>query len=220
VSTIRRLAPWLIALFGAGVVPAGAQNIDAGKSPAQIFGDTCAGCHKNARELRRASTSFLRSHYMTGATEAAAMASYLTGLPPDPRAALQKRTPGVTGTTPPVEAAKQPPRPNLAEQAKAGPGQPASKAGRRPGNLETHPEAAAVPDEKPSELAPAPVPAASPLAMPTAPPPMPTATPSPVVAVPTPPAPSPAAAPTAPMPTARTPVAAASTALVLEPFEE
>src|SRR5262245_2693608 len=61
-STTRRLAPWLIILAGACALPAPAQNIDAGKTPAQIFSDTCAGCHKNARELRRTSASYLRSH--------------------------------------------------------------------------------------------------------------------------------------------------------------
>jgi hypothetical protein len=198
VSRIR-LAPWLIALVGAGVGPAAAQNIDAGKSPAQIFGDTCAGCHKNARELRRTSTSFLRSHYMTGADEAGAMSSYLASLPADPRAAQQKRTPGTTGATPPAEAGKQPPRAIPAEQAKSAPGQPASKAGRRapPAGVETRPVAAAAPappDEKPSEEAPAPPAPVSPvLAMPTTPPPMPSAT---------------------------APVAAAPTKPVLEPFEE
>jgi hypothetical protein len=189
VSTIRRLAPWLIALIGAGVVPAGAQNIDAGKSPAQIFGDTCSGCHKNARELRRASASFLRSHYMTGADEAGAMSSYLAGLPPDPRAAAaQKRAPGITGTTPPAEAGKPVARPNPAEQAKSVPGQPASKAGRRvlPGSVETRPVAAAIPDEKPSETASTPAAPAGPaLAMPAVPPPMPS-TPVPVAAAPSP----------------------------------
>jgi len=35
-------------------------NIDAGKTPAQIFGDTCSACHRSARDLRRASASFLR----------------------------------------------------------------------------------------------------------------------------------------------------------------
>jgi mono/diheme cytochrome c family protein len=55
-------------------------NIDAGKTPAQIFGDTCAGCHRSARELRRASASFLRSHYTAGSDEASAMANYLAGV--------------------------------------------------------------------------------------------------------------------------------------------
>ena len=33
-------------------VPARAQDLDAGKSPAQLFNDVCSACHKNARELK------------------------------------------------------------------------------------------------------------------------------------------------------------------------
>jgi hypothetical protein len=41
-------------------------NLDAGRSPAQIFADSCAGCHRDARELRRSNANFLRQHYMSG----------------------------------------------------------------------------------------------------------------------------------------------------------
>ena len=160
VSRIQRLAPWLIGLCGALIaVAADAQNIDAGKSAAQIFADTCSSCHRNARELRRTSAGFLRSHYTTGQEEAAAMASYLAGIASDPRAGQQKRLPGAAPGATPAEAAKQPPRQQPpAEQAKGAPGQPSSKgaqAGRRPAaNAVT----AAAPDENPPEPAPAPAP--------------------------------------------------------------
>jgi hypothetical protein len=156
VSRIQRLAPWLIGLVGAVfAVSADAQNIDAGKSAAQIFSDTCSSCHRNARELKRTGTGFLRSHYTTGQEEAAAMASYLAGIASDPRAGQQKRLPGVA----PGEAAKQPPRQQSpAEQAKGAPGQALSKgaqASRRPAaNAVT----AAAPEENPPEPAPAPAP--------------------------------------------------------------
>jgi len=55
----------------------------------QILGDTCAGCHRSARELRRASASFLRSHYTAGSDEAAAMANYLRVLA-EARPALER----------------------------------------------------------------------------------------------------------------------------------
>jgi hypothetical protein len=75
---------WTVACLAAAflqIPAADAQgNIDAGKTPAQIFGDTCAGCHRSARELRRASASFLRSHYTAGSDEASAMANYLAGI--------------------------------------------------------------------------------------------------------------------------------------------
>jgi hypothetical protein len=188
-STIRRLAPWLIVLVGAGAFPAQAQNIDAGKTPAQIFADTCTACHKSARELRRTGAGFLRSHYMTGSEEANAMASYLAGLPPDPRA-NPRRPPGapaITGATPPADVPRQPPRVNPAEQAKGAPNQPASKAGRRQPTqtqVETPPVAAAnIPEEKPSETAAVP---AAPIALPAPPPPMPVASALPPAAAPKP----------------------------------
>ena len=66
-------------------------SLDAGKSPAQMFADTCSNCHRRPSELKRgASASFLRQHYTPGAQEAAAMASYLAGIPADPRAGKEK----------------------------------------------------------------------------------------------------------------------------------
>ena len=192
VSRTRRFAPWLFGLVSAVAAPAGAQNIDAGKSPAQIFSDTCAACHRNARELRRTSTSFLRSHYTTGQEEAAAMSSYLAGIAVDPRAAQQKRAPGTAGTTP-TDAAKQSPRQQApGEQAKSVPGQPAGKGNRRPAT-----GAAATPEEKLLEGTPAPAPAATPTL----------ATPAPVMSTATSPAP-------------RAPQAVRRPTMALEPFEE
>jgi len=139
--------------------PAGAQgNIDAGRSPAQIFADTCAACHRSAREIRRPSAGFLRQHYTAGSEEASAMASYLAGLPGEPRGAQpggaqQKRPPAAVGDTPadngkqqPKQQAKQ--QPATADQAKSTQAQPLPK-GRRPAAIaEVHPTAPA-PEEKP-----------------------------------------------------------------------
>jgi len=88
VQGVRRSAPWVVGLFaiviGSSALPQG--NIDAGKSPAQLFADTCSNCHRRPQELKRASAGFLRQHYTPGAQEAAAMATYLSNVPPDPRA--------------------------------------------------------------------------------------------------------------------------------------
>ena len=123
-----RLMSWTVACLAAAlqISAADAQgNIDAGKTPAQIFGDTCAGCHRSARELRRASASFLRSHYTAGSDEAAAMANYLAGVggnEPRSSAATQAQP-----KRPPADVAKQPGRPadqlqpiRPAEQPKSG----------------------------------------------------------------------------------------------------
>jgi hypothetical protein len=79
----------LAVLVASSALPQG--NIDAGKSPAQMFADTCSNCHRRPSELKRgASASFLRQHYTPGAQEAAAMASYLASIPVDPRAGKDK----------------------------------------------------------------------------------------------------------------------------------
>jgi hypothetical protein len=86
--------------MGAAVLfatPAFAQNLDAGKSPAQIFSDTCSACHRSAREVRQSSPGFLREHYTTGAREAASMAAYLASVGSDSRA-IQQRKPPSLGT--------------------------------------------------------------------------------------------------------------------------
>jgi hypothetical protein len=92
-STVRGVAPWiagaLAILAASSALPQG--NIDAGKSPAQLFADTCSNCHRRPQEVRRASASFLRQHYTPGSQEAAAMASYLAALPADPRAGKDGR---------------------------------------------------------------------------------------------------------------------------------
>jgi mono/diheme cytochrome c family protein len=68
-------------------------NIDAGKSPAQIFSTTCNACHRSPRELKPTSAGFLREHYTTGGREAATMAAYLASIGSDARAVQQRRPP-------------------------------------------------------------------------------------------------------------------------------
>jgi hypothetical protein len=70
---------------GCGVAEqAGAQeNLEAGKSPSQIFAGTCAACHKSPRGLMKTVNAsslpgFLRQHYTTSSNMAGVLASYLT----------------------------------------------------------------------------------------------------------------------------------------------
>jgi mono/diheme cytochrome c family protein len=82
------LAIGVLALCSAGA--AGAQeNLDQGKSPAQLFASDCAICHKSPQGLAKAGgilglESFLREHYTASRESAAAIASYLkaVGQPP------------------------------------------------------------------------------------------------------------------------------------------
>jgi hypothetical protein len=104
------------------VTPAGAQgNIDAGKTPAQIFGDTCSACHRSAREFRRASASFLRGHYTAGSEEASAMASYLAGLGSEPRPNPPRRPPAEVSKQARQPPAEHPAAPARSAQPKARP---------------------------------------------------------------------------------------------------
>ncbi len=71
----------LIGCLTAGVARA-VENLDAGKSPSQIFSNTCSACHKSPRGLlKNVSASslpgFLRQHYTTGTDMASVLSSYL-----------------------------------------------------------------------------------------------------------------------------------------------
>ena len=71
----------LIGCLTAGVARA-VENLDAGKSPSQIFSNTCSACHKSPRGLlKNVSASslpgFLRQHYTTGTYMASVLSSYL-----------------------------------------------------------------------------------------------------------------------------------------------
>ena len=81
----RRLAAMIGLLAGFGPALARAEtNIDQGKTPAQIFANDCAACHKPTRGLahgknRFALTEFLREHYTTSREQAAGLAAYVLG---------------------------------------------------------------------------------------------------------------------------------------------
>jgi hypothetical protein len=70
----------LIGCFSAR--PAQAQNLEAGKSPSQIFAGTCTACHKSPRGLLRTVSpgslpSFLRQHYTTSGEMASLLSGFL-----------------------------------------------------------------------------------------------------------------------------------------------
>lgn len=82
-----------LALSMASQLAQAQSNLDAGKSPAQIFADTCSACHKSPREIKRTSAAFMREHYTTGMREATAMAAYLASVGSDARAVSQRKPP-------------------------------------------------------------------------------------------------------------------------------
>jgi hypothetical protein len=82
----------ICAAFGISVLciagAAGAQeNLDQGKSPAQLFASNCAICHKSPQGLAKAGglfglDSFLREHYTASKESAGALAAYLRSMEP------------------------------------------------------------------------------------------------------------------------------------------
>ena len=70
----------LIGCLTAGAARA-VENLDAGKSPSQIFSNTCSACHKSPRGLLKNMSpsslpGFLRQHYTTGTDMASLLSSY------------------------------------------------------------------------------------------------------------------------------------------------
>ena len=136
---VRRIA-WgaaAVALLAAGSAAA-QENLDSGKSAAQLYASDCAICHKTPQGLSKAAgdfglANFLREHYTASREAAAAIAAYVEandhGGPPAERGAKRAGKP--------KEAAK----PGEAKSSKAkteakGPNRKASEGqagrGRRP----------------------------------------------------------------------------------------
>jgi hypothetical protein len=88
----RRLVTALL-VAGGGLSAGSAlaqEDLNRGKTPAQLFASDCAECHRNPRSLgnrENANTlaGFLRVHYTASRESAVAIAAYLVSLGPDPR---------------------------------------------------------------------------------------------------------------------------------------
>ena len=81
-SRALSLATVMLLIGGFAAAPVRAQNLEAGKSPSQIFGGTCAACHKSPRGLLRTVApgslpGFLRQHYTTSSEMASVLSAYL-----------------------------------------------------------------------------------------------------------------------------------------------
>ncbi len=99
---MSRFGPRLPCIFAIllvlGAAPAGAQeNLDQGKTAAQLFASDCAICHKSPQGLAKSGRgleNFLRQHYTASRESAAAIAAYLqsVGNAPAGPARATKRT--------------------------------------------------------------------------------------------------------------------------------
>jgi hypothetical protein len=81
----RALSLATLLLLAGSLAPeqaAAQENLDAGKSPSQLFAGTCNACHRSPRGLLRSVpasslSSFLRQHYTTSPAMAGVLATYL-----------------------------------------------------------------------------------------------------------------------------------------------
>jgi len=145
----RRVAVGLAALAALIAGPAAAQeDLDSGKTPAQLYAANCAICHKTPRGLSKAGgpfglQGFLREHYTASRRAAAAIAAYVDtvdrGAPP----VVPKRT------AKPKEAGK----PGDAKASKAKVDSKSEPAETKP--ADSKPTDAKPSDTKPSDAAPA-----------------------------------------------------------------
>jgi hypothetical protein len=81
-SRALSLATVMLLIGGFAAAQVRAQNLEAGKSPSQIFAGTCTACHKGARGLLKTVApgslpGFLRQHYTTSSEMASVLSAYL-----------------------------------------------------------------------------------------------------------------------------------------------
>jgi hypothetical protein len=142
-GVFRGVAPAIGLLVG--LLPAMAQaqtNIDQGKSPADIFANDCATCHKSARGLAngRGSSSlasFLVEHYTASKDQAAALAAYVMGAgggeaAPAARGPKPAAAPDRNRASAEPPSTRTPGKPDQAPPAAGRPGPPPATASRKP----------------------------------------------------------------------------------------
>lgn len=94
------------------------ENLDAGKSGAKLFADSCSSCHRSPRGLAKGRFRltlylFLQQHYVSSTDSASALTSYLQSVEEAPA-----RTARSTRPTHAKDRPDQPPRPPVAVPAR------------------------------------------------------------------------------------------------------
>jgi hypothetical protein len=150
-----RLTFCILALGFAGAASA-QENLDHGKSAAQLYASDCAICHKSPAALSKAGgifgmESFLRQHYTASRESAASIASYLKGfgdVPAGPvkKASTKKSSKGddkkgekkpdgsvtLPGDNKPVEAKPAEPKASESKPAESKPAEPKAEPAASP----------------------------------------------------------------------------------------
>jgi hypothetical protein len=158
-------------------VSAGAQeNLDVGKSPAQLFASDCAICHKSPQGLAKAGglfgvQNFLREHYTASRESAGAIAAYLEQVDraagpvakrPAKRSGKDEERPKTGGDKTGADktagdkakAGEKKPDAAKPSEAKSGTAKPAKKKASEPKSPEAKPSEAKPSEAKPSEAKP------------------------------------------------------------------
>jgi outer membrane biosynthesis protein TonB len=142
-----------LALVVAGAATA-QENLDEGKTPAQLYEADCAICHKTTRGLSRVGgigglESFLREHYTASRESAAAIASYLRQVDRGPLPAERGRT-----ARPRREEHRKPAEKEKSAEKKSVKPDEAKASEKKPGEVkstEKKPDEAKATDKKPAE---------------------------------------------------------------------
>jgi len=159
-----------LVLFIAGSAAA-QENLDSGKSAAELYASNCAICHKSPRGLARSGgivsvQAFLREHYTASREAAAAIAAYLEAADRGPappahplKRAAKPKEKSKTGEAKPAAADKGS-EPKAAEPAEAKPSEAPAEAGAKPEKpeksdkpVEAKADDAKTPAEKPLAVA-------------------------------------------------------------------
>src|SRR5215475_8343831 len=117
------------------------ENLEAGKSPAQIFAGTCNACHKSPRGLLRSVPpsslpGFLRQHYTTSSDMASVLASYLVANgATDTRSQGKEAKQGKDGAKEGAKEGRQEARAPADQGARQQPRLPLQRAGETPDQI-------------------------------------------------------------------------------------
>lgn len=142
-AALHRISFAALAVLVLASARAGAQDLDAGKSGAQLFASDCVSCHRRPQGLVKTTMAwslrnFLRQHYTTNARAAAELTAYLLAVEAsaraEPRAADRRK--------------KSPARGEQAAARPTSPGEPRPSAARRPESPAAGRPPQAAPDDR------------------------------------------------------------------------
>jgi hypothetical protein len=156
----RRLTSVIGLLVVLVAAPAAAQeNLDSGKTPAQLFASDCVICHKSAQGLGKSAgmlglENFLRQHYTASRESAAAISAYLQAMDKGPPPAPDKRTKRSAKGSEQVKGSGKKPAEAKGSESKSSDAKPAEAKPTEAKPTEAKPAEAKPTEAKPTEAKP------------------------------------------------------------------